>query len=315
MQPDFMKRISAFAELEDSYFSAADLGDHASLMKKSGLLRELSCGETVMCDACEEGHSEKVVREEYPDGKVRFYIFCPYGGGRVEVASDRLRRWTIAYNKFAEIIASELKCGGEISEAVSGRLWNLGNSMIPLDGVRRPVCFARKLCGSGSCNLISQLPQGSSPLLFHIGALPLKGIEGFDEKRIFNLTDVLLWNGSEFTLDIDMIQEHLKGVAKLIPPKKKPKDKHSGRAIHADKLLRELQQHLIAARDHAHNTLKNKDQAELLPRPTMDILAERVGVNKATVSRILNDKAFSLQKVLWESCLDIERVMKFKANF
>jgi len=315
MQPDFMKRLSAFAELEDSCFSAADLGDHTSLMNKSGLLRELSFGEIVMCDACEEGHSEKVVREEYPDGKSRFYIFCPYGGGRVEVAPDRLRRWTIAYNKFAEIIASELKCGGGISEVVSGRLWNLGNSMIPLDGVRRPVCFARKLCGSGSGNLISQLPEGRSPLLFHIGAIPVKGIEGFDEKRIFNLSDVLLWENSVFTLDIDMIQEQLKGIAKFIPPKKKAEAKRTKRALTADKLLYELKQHLIGARNHAYSTREKTGQAELLSRPTMAFWAEKVGVNKATVSRILKDKAFLQVKLLWESCLNIERVMQSKEKF
>jgi len=60
-----------------------------------GALQELKPANSLVCDACDEGHTELVqVIEEPPGTRPRHYISCPEFG-RVHVDPLRLRRWQI----------------------------------------------------------------------------------------------------------------------------------------------------------------------------------------------------------------------------
>lgn len=314
MLSDSLKLIWDCAELERPVLTIADLRESPAALESSGLLKALPFSESAACEACGEGHYEKVIKERYPDGEVKFFIFCQYGGGRVEIDSEKLKLWGIAYKRFAEVIALQLKCAGSILEIIPDRLWNLGKSMIPLEGMRRPIWLARKLRGCNSSEIINQLPTGRSALLFSIGQLPNGAIEGFERERIFNLPDFLSWEKASFTLKIDMIKEELGAAKEIIPLRKKPAAKRAKRASTADKLNMEITQHLKSAQNYAFKSYDRTGQAELLPPPTMQQLAERLGVNKSTISRTLKDKSCLYTKILWDTCNDIEKIMKFKAK-
>ncbi len=91
----------------------------------------------------------------------------------------------------------------------------------------------------------------------------------------------------------------------------KPKRKRESRATTLDGLKRELREHLRAAKAHYHG-MAERGRADLLPRPTQQDLARRLGVSEPTVSRCLNDELDQELKMLWAGAADIDYVRRFK---
>ncbi|MCW5775345.1 MAG: winged helix-turn-helix domain-containing protein [Phycisphaeraceae bacterium] len=109
-------------------------------------------------------------------------------------------------------------------------------------------------------------------------------------------------------------QGHLVAAGLSTPAKQRaaaPKRKRASRATALDGLKRELREHLRAAKAHYHATA-TRGRAELLPRPTQQDLAKRLGVSEPTVSRCLNDEPDQELKVLWASAEDIDLVRKYR---
>jgi hypothetical protein len=313
MQSDPLKLIWDCAELENPVLTIKDLPmDFAVLLEDLEIINALAYGKIAMCDACGEGHHEKVIKERYPDGSVKFFLFCPYGGGRIEVDPEKLKCWSIGYKSFGKVIAEQLNCEGNTEEIIADRLWNLGVSTIPINGMRREIWLVRKLLGCGSAEIISKLPTGRSVLIFSIGRRPNGVIGKIEKERILNLPDFLVWKDSKLILELELVKEQFAKIGEIIPPKKKPVPKRAERATTADQLKKEITQRLISAKRYAFTTQDKTGTAKLLPPPTMQELAESIGVNKSTISRILNDKSFFHTKMLWEACKNIEKIKQFK---
>ncbi len=92
------------------------------------------------------------------------------------------------------------------------------------------------------------------------------------------------------------------------PPPRKLK-KRATRAAAIDAIKRALREHLRSARDHAYSS----SDAALLPRPTLQQLADQLKVHISSVSRAINDPSDREIAILWDAANDIEKVMKFKS--
>jgi hypothetical protein len=84
------------------------------------------------------------------------------------------------------------------------------------------------------------------------------------------------------------------------------------RTANIEKLEKELEKHLLAARDHAHSLRDRGREPALLPRPSQKELARRTGLSKTDVSRCINDERAKVLKVLWEAADSLEAVMKYQ---
>jgi hypothetical protein len=93
---------------------------------------------------------------------------------------------------------------------------------------------------------------------------------------------------------------------------KKPAPMRGTRAANIEKLEKELEKHLLAARDHAHS-LRDRDlDPVLLPRPLQKELAQRTGLTAPDVSRCLQDPRAKLLRILWDTAQSLDDVMRFK---
>jgi hypothetical protein len=84
------------------------------------------------------------------------------------------------------------------------------------------------------------------------------------------------------------------------------------RVSNIEKLEKELEGHLLAARDHAQSRVDDGLEPTLLPKPTQTELGKRVGLIPSDVSRCLNDKRAILLKILWETADSLQAVMRYK---
>jgi hypothetical protein len=148
--------------------------------------------------------------------------------------------------------------------------------------------------------------------------------ETLDAARLHNtilvpLTEVLVADGDTLRQTPDW-EEYLQGFAQMVRLKlpsnynnTKPLPMRGTRAANIERLERELQQHLLAARDHAYALIDAGHAPELLPRPEQNELARRLGVPAPAVYRCLTDPRAKLLKILWDAAQSLESVMQFKS--
>jgi len=93
---------------------------------------------------------------------------------------------------------------------------------------------------------------------------------------------------------------------------KKPVPMRATRATDIERLEKALEQHIIAARDHAHSLCDRGLDPVLLPRPYQKDLVNELHIDESAVSRCLNDKRAKVLKMLWDTADSLEAVMNFK---
>ena len=84
------------------------------------------------------------------------------------------------------------------------------------------------------------------------------------------------------------------------------------RAAHIEQLEKELEEHLVAARDYAFTLQQRGQEPALLPRSEQKDLARRVGITESAVSRCLNDERARMLKILWRTADSLEDVMRYR---
>jgi hypothetical protein len=93
---------------------------------------------------------------------------------------------------------------------------------------------------------------------------------------------------------------------------RKKQRKRASRAAAIDAVKQALREHLRAARDHAYSLREHGKKAELLPRPTQQLLADQLRLGASAVSRAINDPSDKEIKILWKIANDLEHVLQFK---
>jgi len=93
---------------------------------------------------------------------------------------------------------------------------------------------------------------------------------------------------------------------------KRPVPMRAARTANIERLEKEIEKHLLAARDHAFTLQQRGQEPALLPRPEQKDLAKHVGITESAVSRCLNDPRARMLKILWNTADSLEDVMRYR---
>lgn len=182
--------------------------DALSALEQSHLLTEIGTAETTTCPGCEEACLEEVVFcKASGNTPAKAYVICSQGLGRIDIALESLRQWTVDLDAFAGWLADQLGARQPVEMLAKDRLWHLGSTEIDHKqteaflacGVNREDAEAVfgdmaqfRYCRSLVLS-ISYLPQ--SPFLKYVALVPVQAV--------LRLQEDALW------LDLDEITRQL----------------------------------------------------------------------------------------------------------
>jgi hypothetical protein len=198
---------------------------------------------------------------------------------------------------------------GSREEIARLRMWRLGK--LRSAGIAWTVYFGRALHCRDAWQIINQAAMPPRSVLF----VPSKAIQA--DIRIermpvmIGLDTIVSWRRDKLSFDQAQVEQQLavELAASDAVPARKQIPKRSTRTALIESLRHELEEHLRAARDYAQATLDSTGASELLPRPTMELLARRLGVNKSTISRCLEDASAGELRLLWDIADDLDRLL------
>lgn len=132
------------------------------------------------------------------------------------------------------------------------------------------------------------------------------------------LCEVIRFEGDGL-VEAEPWEEYLQAFAQMVKltlpsnyRNKKPKPMRAERTAAIEKLEKEMEAHMLAARDHAYSLHDRGLTPELLPRPLQKDLAKRTGLTTSQVCRCLEDPRARVLKILWESANSLDAVMKYQ---
>jgi len=274
---------------------------------KAGLLTPGQPAHSLVCEEC--GETEDVVlMPSIVEPPAVPYLRCGLVGP-YRIYAERLQRWQMSIPQLMNAVFGGLDLVGNREEIVRLRLWRLGKARWA--GALWTVYFGRALHCRDAWQIINRSAMPARSVLF----VPSKAIQA--DVRVermplmFGLDTLVSWNGDQLHFDIAQVEQHLalELAASQFLPTAKPVPKRGSRTALIESLRQELEDHLRSARDYALETQQRSGTPELLPRPTMEFLAKRLGVNKSTVSRCLEDDSASDLRLLWEIAGDLDRLL------
>ncbi|RIK74357.1 MAG: hypothetical protein DCC68_23235 [Planctomycetota bacterium] len=279
--------------------------DDARHLVAAGLLSPGPPPTELLCSECGE-YTEIVYIDDY---KGKFFPVLPCTenvGSRVD--PERMQTWQLTLSQIAEAVFKPLGLTATPEELEPNRLWRLGRRAWA--GVSWTVYFARELRRRDAMRLLSGIRAPARSVVLVSKYLPIEPPEP-KTPLILRLVDFVSYEAEALCVDVAHVAEQLMlrlaEEAKMPAPKRQPR--RGPRSAHIESLTRALEEHLRSARDYAFERLDRTGAAELPPRPTMDFLARKLGVDKATVSRCLNDKRAGELRLLWELAADPDRLL------
>lgn len=298
MRPDDINLLAEMLNLADAVWTLREIGTPEHPLIASGILKRRALPKRVLCP-CGNGHWEDVDSCRADDGTRRFRVFCDETSRIIAIPPEALMEWEVDSNALAAWLGKLFQGREDVAMVLSGRLWDLGNSAIPIAGMQRRIFFAPRL-NQNAGQVYDSLPAGKTHLLI-VGASQIEYSESMPD-RIFHLTEVLGAHGGEVALNIELMTRRL---AKT-PEEKKERKPSGSRADAAEKLKKALHEHLRSAYSFYCNALERGKDEQFLKPPTLQSLGEQIGRDKGTVSRILGDACNKEIQVLWSACKDFD---------
>jgi hypothetical protein len=242
--------------------------------EEQGLLRPAQPLTEIDCPNCPDEPSCDVVwGPKYP------VLRCPRcGPSRVDPA--RLRNWVIDPNGLAQAVALRLGMRGDVEMLSPQHLWRLGKTY--WSGRPTTVFLGRQLGGTRDATFLASFEQSTSAVLLVVGREPSIAVRN----PVTPLSLILRWEGNDFSVDA----EFAKVQARPAPAKVTTRSvtRMASRMAFADRLRSELESHLRSLAEHFRFARESGLEAVPLPCPTQRELAERIGTNPATVTRIFS---------------------------
>lgn len=289
----------------DGIYSSRLSIDDANRLVAAGLLSPGPPPTELLCGECGE-YTEIVYIDDY---KGEFFPVLPCTenvGSRVD--PERMQTWQLTFSQLAEAVFKPLGLTATPEELEPNRLWRLGRRTWA--GVSWTVYFARELRRRDAMRLLAGIRAPARSVVLVSKYLPIEPPEP-KTPLILRLADFVSYEAGGLRVDEAYVAEQLvlrmADEAKTPIPKRQPR--RGPRSAHIELLTRALEEHLRSARDYVFERLDRTGAAELPPRPTMDFLARKLGVDKATVSRCLNDKRAGELRLLWELAADPDRLL------
>jgi hypothetical protein len=174
------------------------------------LIRQTAPTEYVTCPDCRDGHTEEVIVRDAPDGRCRFFIYCPEQL-RVEIEANELRRWVVDFRVLTQSLASALSLRGRCTQIVPGRLWRLGRT--DWQGTSRDVLLARGLRLADAGDVAARVGQATRPIVLVATQIPDPGIWNGRIPPVVTLSHVSQLSDGQIELEIPGIFAAIHDVA------------------------------------------------------------------------------------------------------
>lgn len=280
--------------------------DDARRLVAAGLLSPGDPPRELICSEC--GEYTEVLYLDNEQGESIPLLPC-YEMAAARVAPERLQTWEITLPQICRTVFEPLGLTSAPEELVRDRLWRLGRKT--WCGNSWTVYFARALRRRDTPQMFASIRIPARSVVLVLRDLPVEPPEP-KTPPILRLVDIVSCDGETIRFDEAYVEEQLAqrlaDDAKAPAPKRQPR--RGPRSAHIELLTRTLTEHLRAARDYAIERLERTGAADLPPRPTMEFLARKLGVDKATVSRCLRDQRSVELRMLWELAADPDRVLE-----
>ena len=274
----------------------------------SGVLQPISPASSLPTLCCGgEQVGEVVFLTDADAGRVSAYVSCPHCGPS-PLSPAALRRWRVDLERLTHVVFAEIDVAPQSVCLEAGRLWRVGKASKVAGGF--VAFFGRQLHRHDAGEILNRARIPNRAVVFSPWYLPAT-VAGDHGPLILPLTDVVssASNGT-IRFDRDQVVDRLAEWLQTRPSaEKRAARKRASRAADIAALTRELKDHLRAARDHAVCTSDRTGRASLLPRPTQEELARRIGSSQWTVSRCLNDPEARELNYLWELAADVDRLL------
>jgi hypothetical protein len=266
--------------------------------QRAGLLEESTMLEALPCPGCPEAMLRDVEWIEHPlTGKSRPYRLCPSCGPE-EVSIETLKRWIVVWPALAEAIGYAFGTRGASREIIPQRLWRLGKATSGSE-----VYFGRALHRQDAAPYLQSISQVNDGWLI----VPKRIPEFPMSISVTSLVSVSAWDDGALSINGIVLPA---STASAGQSPKRRRRKRADRAALIDRLTREMERHVRAARDHAQAALDFRGEAVLLPRPTQRDLAARCDATEVSVSRCLRDPTARELKMLWNLADDLDRLVR-----
>ena len=251
---------------------------------------------------CEEAHSAEISHAVSPiTGEDLYFQVCDCGVVRIDATT--LRTWNTRIEKVMEETVVAMNIRGGITPIIPDLLWRLGRKKT------REFFYLRAFWNLERRSLVAALRAIPK-------AVVLTGVERSAQELQYEIphpcaaleTLARLEDDGRFMIDSDILEDLLGEAAEMDVVQKTPSKTHAKRASRAakiEKLIKEMEQHLRAARAYAQATADQGD-IKLLPRPTQGELAKRTGLTEMDVSRCLKDPNAKTFRFLWDGALNMK---------
>lgn len=227
--------------------------------------------------------------------------------GPLQIDPARLRCWQINVQRLLDQIRHAMRLKGVESELADGRLWRLGN--LHWSGVVWPVICGRGLGSARAGAWFENVRTTLQTVLISFSGLPSPEVSDRFSGTAFALDELVIDGDGPLVVDWAEINLRLPKPASVLGRKKDKLPKRASRIAHIESLTRELTEHVRSAREYAVDTQLRTGKALLLPRPTCELLAARLRVDKSTVSRCLADASARELRMVWELAVDLDRIL------
>jgi hypothetical protein len=295
-----------FADRVDAAF--AEVRDRLIVL---GYIREADPAQFSVCGACGGGHVRRVSWvENARTGERSPYLPCPQCGS-VRIEAERLKQWVV---DIPHLLSGLFHAAGgrvAISELVPSRLWYLGSATWL--GHSRQAYFMRAIHVHSRPAVLAAIRQYPRAVLFHPTERSVRLWGETTQNPMVALESVVALSSNEFTFDSSLVEGRLVD-AGFGDPKPNQSGKRDQRAGKIERLVMELREHLLGARNHAFATRDLSGTPQLLARPTQKDLAARCGLTESDVSRCINDEEAVLLQLLWETADNLDQVIRWNVS-
>ena len=265
------------------------------LFERAGVFVPYEPRELADCPECDELCPIEVLPDD--DGNDELFCVCmDHGWSRVDPLAQR--RWWLHWEPVLKQFVSAMEIKGTWTPIVPDFVWKLGRQS------RREFLFVRCCWAEHIKMLTAELVKHPKAVFVTLTPGAVTRLSITLPNRAFSLEETAVLD-DEVRLNID-----LEKIEAILGPEEKPKIKpptrRGHRSVHIEKLIHELRQHLLAARDHFWET------GNLLPKPTMLELGKMIGIEKYAVSRCIRDPDADKLRFLWKHADDINFVSNWK---
>jgi hypothetical protein len=130
---------------------------------------------------------------------------------------------------------------------------------------------------------------------------------------VIPLDAVLAFDGDRLALDVDDIEARIVDAGMgSATQKKRTTKKRADMAAKIEALTAEVVKYLVAARDHAFDTMERTGEPKLLERPSKKTFCDLAGLEAYDFSRCYDDGEARELRLYWEMTQDLAQIMKFK---